>query len=593
LLSNAHEPEFDGSTQFRWTTGNTRIAFDRAIAVGPSELRIVAGAHPPGLDPPTFSIIADGARLGPLPLGEQRRIYRVLVPERLAWSPQLTVALETSTVIVPPDTRAVGMRLEGATLSMLGGRMRWPAPGLVLAQALLLGALLVIGRRLALRSALLAGLLIAAAALELAVLATQPLVAASFTQRLALAGITLAAATVVLLPALEHAGSRVSGLDKQYMRTLWALTLLALGLRLIGALYPLYSAHDLPLNVERLERTISGTLISTNRSFEFRSGVTIYPPGPYLALLPALLAGVSPALLVQGGNAIVDGLGALAVGVLALRLGAGRRVALLATLLYAALPVMLTSLYWGHSAQVFGQGLMAPLALALLAAFNQPRRRAWFLAGALLACAFLSHIGVTIIALGWLGLLWLLVRARNTVSTHTWRQLTLTLLAAGLVGLALVYGPALALKVDQTAQVGERVLNERYASQFLIWRALLISFYTLGPALLAAGFITLALAPGKLHLPSGGTDLLLAWGAVTLLFCAVEVVTGLQVRYFVFFAPLACLLIALALDRLAGYGRIGMLVSWAIALALVVQGSAAWYNAVLNDVQMSMVPLLR
>ncbi|HEU5087770.1 MAG TPA: hypothetical protein VFT99_10000, partial [Roseiflexaceae bacterium] len=377
------------------------------------------------------------------------------------------------------------------------------------------------------------GVLIGVAALAALLVASQVPAVVVYTARLALAAVALACCTWLLLPTVERAGAALSDADAALVRSLWAITLCAIGVRLAGALYPVYSAHDLPLNVERLVRTIGGTLVSTNRSFEFRSGVTVYPPGPYLALLPAFLPGLSAGLLVQAGNAMVDGLSALATGLLALKLGANRRTAQFAAVLYAGLPVMLTSLYWGHSAQIFGQALMAPLAITLLVAFERPRFRYWAIASALLAAAFLSHIGVTVIAIAWMGALWLLARVRATLAWRPWWHLTLALGAAGIAGLALVYGPTLALKAEQTAQVGERVLHEAYSSQILISRAAVISFYQFGWPLALAG---LAFLPRIWSRTRGASDMLVAWIAVALLFCAIELITGLQARYFVFAA---------------------------------------------------------
>jgi hypothetical protein len=590
LLRGAHAPERDGGRLFRWTSAATHLIFDRSELSSASELQLSVGGYAPGLAPATFDLEIDGAAFATLPAPTSPRVYHVLLPGRSWWNPQLDVTLRSAALAVPPDTRSVGLRLEGAGLRRLSAGVDWPPGALLAAQATLLAAVGALGRRLAWRAPTLGATLALAACLLFALVATQPLVAAIYTWRLALAGVALWLATLVVLPLVERFAHDADLGGAAVARQVWALMLVALAIRLVGALYPFYGAHDLELNVERLVRTIGGTLVSTNRSFEFRSGVTIYPPGPYLALVPALLASLGPGLLVQAGNAVVDGLGACATGLLALQLGAGRRAALLATLLYAAVPVMLTSLYWGHSAQVFGQNLMAPLALVLLHAFARPTRRLWLSAGALLACAFLSHIGVTILAIGWLGLAWVALRMRSTLAPGAWRQLTLMLAGAGLAGLALVYAPALALKVDQTAEVGQRVLRESYASQILISRAWLISFYPLGLPLAVAG---LALAPGMLRMPRGGWELAGAWLVVALLFCLVELATGLQVRYFVFLAPLVCVSIGLALERLARLGGAWPALAWAVALALVVQGAAAWYNGVFNDIQMSMVPLLR
>ncbi len=243
----------------------------------------------------------------------------------------------------------------------------------------------------------------------------QPLLIASYIARLAVALALLAALTFGLLPRAERACAWIG--PPQIVRALWGITLLACAVRLAGSLYPLFFGFDLGLNTDRLIQNLSGQLVITRRSIEFHNGITIYPPGPYLAFMPSLLLGLAPAMVVQASMALFDGLAAFAVGALARALGAGPRAALLAALLYAAVPVGLTGLWFGLTAQVFGQALMAPLALAALAAFREPQRwRRWAVAGALLGMATLSHIGVTIVAFVWLGLAWLLLARRSATA---------------------------------------------------------------------------------------------------------------------------------------------------------------------------------
>jgi hypothetical protein len=124
----------------------------------------------------------------------------------------------------------------------------------------------------------------------------------------------------------------------------------------------------------------------------------------------------------------------------------------------------------------------------------------------------------------------------------------------------------------------------------LIWRAYQISFYEIGLAFLPIGLV---IGWRNLRFPAGAGEIGIAWIIAALAFCAVELATGLQVRYLVFLAPIACIVIALVLDSLAVRGRFGNLAAWSIATLMVVQGCAAWYNGTFMDVQMSMVPLLR
>jgi hypothetical protein len=427
----------------------------------------------------------------------------------------------------------------------------------------------------------------------------QPLLLASYTARLAIALALLAVLTYWLLPWAERACAWIG--TPQIVRALWGITLLACALRLAGSLYPLFSGFDLGLNTDRLIQNLSGQLVITRRSIEFHNGITIYPPGPYLAFMPSLLLGLAPAMVVQGSMALFDGLAAFAVGALARALGAGQRAALLAALLYAAVPVGLTGLWFGLTAQVFGQALMAPLALAALAAFREPQRwRRWAIAGALLGMATLSHIGVTIVAFVWLGLAWLFGfgywrwQARHDGKsaidkTRTIRY-ALTLVVCGILGVMLLYIDVAALKVQQLGTIGRDLASEGYQPIYtLIWRGFLNAFHPLVLWLMPLGLLLLL----RRRLPPGAGALALAWLGTALLFLLIEISTGLQVRYIYFLIPVACVLGSLLLDRLAARGLWARRVAWLAALLLVAQGSAYWLNAAFNDQMMSMVSLLR
>jgi hypothetical protein len=584
-LVGTHDLEQDGVRRFRWTTAEAEYQID-APGPGPLVVTLHLGAPPPTGGAKALQLHVPGQIID-LPLAQQPRSYYVLTTATVDLAPTYPIRITSATTTVPPDPRPIGMRFEGLELSLASGP-RLPALALILAEGCLLILTAALAARLGSPWFVTGILLLALSGGMLAICWLAPTIATTFLTRLAYAALALGLITFSFLGRAEqHANTW--GVTPAFLRIATAIVLLACSIRLIGALYPLYQAHDLPLNLERLLRTIGGTLISTNRSYEFRSGVTIFPPGPYLALLPALLSGVSPLLLVQGGNALVDGVAGLAVIVLTRTIGLSQRAACLAGLVYAAMPVMLTSLYWGHNAQVFGQALMAPVALALLYGIRRPGAHGFTIAALLLTFAFLSHIGVTIVAIAWLGLAWLLLGARKTINTRMWLNLTIALGLAGLAGLVLVYGPALALKLEQTNAVGERVLGERYASYGLIWSAYRISFYQLGLPILPIGLILLR----RQNLRPGASELGLAGIITALCFCGVELLTGLQVRYFVFLAPIACILMAYTLDRLASHGRIGMLLAGGLTLVMLIQGCISWYNGTFLDLQMSMVPLLR
>ncbi|HEU5100240.1 MAG TPA: hypothetical protein VFU22_14530, partial [Roseiflexaceae bacterium] len=522
-------------------------------------------------------------------IDDRPRIYRVLVPPSATPLGGLTVDLQSGTVTAPPDMRPLGLRFEAATLDALApSGLVWPAPAQALVSLLLLpvGALLLWRLQLPMR-AIVAAITLAGVALA-AVYHRQQLLTDSYVLRLLVALVVLTAATYWLLPIVERLGAWLA--PPSLMRMLWALTALACMIRLAGALYPAFDAFDLALNVDRLLKTLGGTLVITKRSIEFRNGITIYPPGPYVVLLPGLLLGLAPKLLVQAGIAIIDGCGALTTGLLARALGASGRAAILSALIYAAAPISLTALWWGLSAQAFGQALMSPLALTILLALRRPRPRNWASVGLLFSMALLTHIGVAILAVVWLGLAWLALRLRGTTRPALWWRLTLVLAIGGLFSFALIYIDVVGLKLQQMYEVGEKVQTSGYVPAYsLIARGFLIAFDPLGLFLLPAGLLLL----WRRRLPHGGAELIGAWVGAVVLFWAIEMYSGLQVRYIYFLTPLACIMIGALLDRLAPRGVVARRVAWAVALLLLTQGSVYWLTSALTGVQMSMVPLLR
>ncbi|NJM06225.1 hypothetical protein HC891_08550 [Candidatus Gracilibacteria bacterium] len=558
----------------------------------------------------------NGRALAAIQPDERARRYMIAVPPAIAPLGSFDIALQSATFSVPPDPRLLGVRVEGVALRSIGASFAWPPLAQLLAQAGLLGLTTLFLLRLNLpRSVSIGSLIIVATALGAAAWA-YPLLALPLFVRLLVAFVLLLALTLALLPWLERA--LAPWMPADLTRALWAIGLLGCVLRLGGALFPTFAAHDVKLNVDRLLTVINGTLVLTNESFEFGGGMTVYPPGPYLFLMPGLLFNLAPQLLVQGGIAIFDGLCAAMVGGLAyvvrkntgyrIQDSEGQRAALFAALLYAVVPVPLTSLFYGHTAQVFGQGLMVPLALALLYALQRSQRSSttaiyhwqssnlqspvvgWLAVGSFLTVALLSHIGVTILALAWMGLFWLALLLRRTINCTTWLQLTATLAASAFLGFLFAYSPVVMMHVQQFGQVSERVTGDAILPSYnLIAKAWWISFQPLGLALFIAGM----LFAWPRHMPPGGGELMATWFGAALFFCVVELLTGLQVRYLTFLAPPACIFAALFLDKIAAYGRLPRTAAWATVALLLAFGATYWYRGVLGIEALSMVPVLR
>jgi hypothetical protein len=415
-----------------------------------------------------------------------------------------------------------------------------------------------------------------------------PLLVYSYVLRWTVALGLLLLLTFVLLPLAERHLTWIA--PPPLLRTLWGIALLACAIRLTGSLHPLFEAFDLGLNVERFLKTVAGDLVVTSRSIEFRNNITVYPPGAYLTLLPLALLHIPPPLLIQGSLAIIDGFGALTTGALARMLGTDRRTAIFSALVYAAVPIHLTALWFGLTAQIFGQALTAPLAIALLIALRSDRWRDWLAAGFILTISLLTHIGVAITNVAWLGLIWLLVRWRRELSVAAWWRFAGIVAISCLISFISIYGVVAILKIEQFLLTVEKVQTSGYVPAYgLIARAFPVSFTALGLLLIPPGLLLLL----RKRLPIGGSTLIVGWVGVVLIFLAIELISALQVRYIYFVVPLACTAIGLILAALERRAPAGRYAAWGVVVFLLVQSSIVWYTAAAEDVMMSMIPLLR
>jgi hypothetical protein len=589
MLDGFHDMERDARAPYRWTMGDAH-ALLAAPGIGEgTALRLTIGSAVPGGAPSDLDVTAGAAAPLRFRLAPEPRVYQLLLPPGAVGAGNLAVGLRSATAVVPPDTRAVGVRVEQLSARGIGLGPRFPAPSTLLFQAVILAATGLIALRVGLPwPAAVAAVLAVAAALALLPY-RYAVVIPVYLARLAAAWALLAALTWLALPLLERRPAWLGPPDEA--RALWGVTMLACAIRLAGALYPPFAAYDLLLNLGRLMATVGGTLVATNESFEFGGGVTVYPSGPYLVLMPGMLAGLTPKLAVQGGINLLDGLATLGVAALGRALGMRRLALLFACLAYAAVPINMSTLYHGHTAQAFGQALMAPLAVALLLGMRGVGGRWPWIAGyVLLSAALLSHIGVTILAVAWLGLAWLALTASRRLGWPTWRRLTLTLGLGGLTGLVFVYGPTILSHLSIVTGLNFGGAGVAPAPAYnLIAKAWWISYSPLGLLLAAA---SIPLVPWR-RLPMGGAELLGAWAGAAALFWAVEMLTGLQVRYLVFLVPLVCLLIGLGLERLAELRVVGRVAAWGLAVSLVFLGAWVWFPGTFERVAPSMVMLLR
>jgi hypothetical protein len=376
------------------------------------------------------------------------------------------------------------------------------------------------------------------------------------------------------------------------VRLLWALMLVAVGLRLVGVLYPTFGGQDLGRNINRFITTITGQLVIIAPSGEFARGLTIYPPGPYLGLAPLVALSDDLGTILQGGLATMDGFTALLVGLVARRLGAGRAAVRVALVLYAGNIAAFGAMAYSFSAQIYGQWFTAPiLLLLLLDAPKMPRPRTWVLVFLLVGFQALSHIGVMFLAVGWMGL-------TLAVLTLAWRRITWWGWFGYVAMCALAFAFLYIFIVDETLSHASReVLPGEPGVLFPGYRILLVNglrlaYTDIGLALMPLGLWLI----WRAHRRASGAPLRTLAPAVGMLlaiifFVLVDLVLNVQVRYFYFSLPLALAAIAMPLGLLAERGRLGQLAAWGVTLAMIAPYLALWFGATLAEGKISMTPL--
>ena len=583
FLTNVSGIETDGAGQaYRWTLGESTFRLAPTSANSAVLVTFELGGRPQA----GRLTLSDGLRdLGTFTATAAPQRIAVLLPQR---SQPLALKLHSDTFTPPNDSRALGLKLHGVTLTVAPETL--PLPPLVpyASQLVLLLVGWVMAGRLGgggrLRMVL---AIVLAVALAVALRVTLP-VADVYFVRLAVAGLVLLAATMLVLPYLV---ALLAG-DRREARLLWALMLAACGIRAIGALFPTFAGQDLHYHINWFKEVLSGDMFLAVHSSEFAGGAIVYPPGTYAALAPGVLLTPDLQVLLQGVLALLDGTGALFVALLAYRLGLGRQTARFGAVLYAGSLPTFTALAYGFSAQVFAQWFIAPLALALLYAADARTVRSWALAMLLLLFPLLIHVGVAILAVTWVSAVLLLLFVRR--DHRQWWALVFWA-AAGVLSVLLVYSYGLEgmlLHGREVVQGSASAPNATSAGVLkgltpLMFKGARLAYSEIGLVLLPIGVWLVARARLTWSQRVVAGALLLT----VLFYFVVDLFLGLQVRYFYFAIPLVLTLIAHALAALERWRRWGGYVAWALALFMCAQGTAQWWLATFGDLHLSLTPL--
>lgn len=582
-----HREQLETRT-YRWARGDAQIILPVG-QVGPTIVSAELHSAPQPAGRPLELNIQAGSEQLRFAVGEAERSYRLLLPPEAVHAGALRLRLASTTVTPPGDDRLLAVALDRVAVRPAAGTARpaWPLVGIELVVVAAVAGVLWANRAPA-GGVAIGGLLAAAllAALNLGGrywlgLAAWPLAGV---------GGALVAASLVARRLLPHGRSD----EARFAQRLWLVVLGGAAVRLLGVGMPGFAFHDLDIQSILFFRVLGGEVYLFETAHEFAGGQTFYPSGPYLLILPLLLLRPVAIFALQAGGALIDACGPLLLALIARELGLSRRAALLAAAILAVLPMQFTALWWGFFTNISGQALFLCVAWLLLRYARVPSGWGVALLGVALCMVLLSHVGVLLLAGATLALTLAFSWLRPRLAGPAWRGLLLAGLGAGLfVGLAYVsfvaapmLGSAQGVLLGGDRLSPERVAEERaYIARILpvaVWRGMgMLPFLALVPGL--------PLIWRRAQRPLG-RSLALAWLVAPLLFCIVELVALVQVRYIYFLGPLCCLASAATLERL--WARRGGRPVVVVVLALLVWlGLWLWFNAAVIGIKPSLVPL--
>jgi hypothetical protein len=584
LLRNFYAQEANAAGEtYRWSSNDSTIVVSGAALTPAVRARLLIGGTPAdaGQSLPT-ELTVNGRNWGTFAVASTPRRYELLLPSDTGAS--LRLGLSSPLTRAPGEERALGVRLDAVELQLGAGPLL-PLPLHLLAQLACLLLLIPICGALRLPRRATIGLLIAAALL-LALLqaAALPLMGMYLPR---LVGVC-AALALLTTTALPFARRQLSWVAERDLRWLWGVMLLACLLRMLPMLYPPFATHDLPLNLKRLDAVTRGVLVLIAPSAEFAGEMTIYPPAPYVALLPTYLLLDSRPLVLQFGLALLDGTGALFVGLLALRLHAGSLAGRMAALLYAGSSIGFTVLWWGFTAQAFGQWFTAPLALLLIAAAKAGQVRTWLLAGLAFLVALLTHAGVAVLAVVWVTLVLGLLLIWARLPWRWWRGALLFYVGTGVLAFVLLYADVFLFMIGETRDAGATAVNDLFGGVTqLFLKGLLLAYTPVGLAFVVVGLWRLW---GRLT-EWGQRAVVLGWVGTVLVFVVVDLLFGLIVRHFYFLLPLACVAGAFLLAELSRRNLWLRGLAWALVALYALNGLLLWWLATVEYIKPTMAPL--
>ncbi len=460
--------------------------------------------------PPTLTVRAGPSGEIVFPLRLQRATYRLYVPPHALPDGVLRLQMATEPWQNPDDRREdMGIALSGPVrvVGVPSAGPVFPDRALLLAYplglVLLWVALRIIG--FSPNGALLL-LLPLAVGVPLATLVQAPRVGFGAGWALQMGALSVASAVVCVLvvpPLLRRVESvPPAGL----MRWLLLLLVLSFALKFGGRLYPESMPGDLQLHVNRSIQTLQGQVYieAQHRGLPFP-----FPNGPYIMIVPFMVAGVDLRLLLQITLGIYEAATVALLYVIVARGVGSARWGIVAASIYALTAGGFMNTWFMFHTQVAAQtASLLLLALLVVAWPRYQRPPAWWGLVVLFVLVFLGHIGLfintSLVGIMIVPLLWW--RMKRAEAQRGVRWLLGAGVAAAAFAFAFYYSAFFNLIVEQTTGVMTQGLNEvterppipRETTLWVTWEGGFMTHFGFFPVLLAlAG--ALILSDGRLR----------------------------------------------------------------------------------------------
>ncbi len=594
VVHHFHSVEEDArGTPYRWTHDHSTITLHGSASVERAALTLHLGGMPEHVPlPHTVQTRLDGEEWLTFQVGSKPRAYGLLLPPPTLRDGSLNLELLTEATRVPPDPRKLGVRLDRVSLQWMGSSPVLPTWPVLLVQGLIIAAVLALAWYLALPRWSVAVIAVSLVVALGWLAGSNVLIAPAWLARIFVTSLAL----LVLLwggaPALRRVVSPAGAASlppperRSGLQWLWLITILAVALRMVVILSPPFEPHDWYIHRKRIIDFLNGAFVLYDKPAEFSTRLTVVPPAPYLFFAPFTLLTSNPVVAMQGVYAFFDGITALLVGVLTRFFGGSLRAASIAALIFALFPLNLTALWWGFGPQVIGQCFTVLFVLFL--AWSQPLTRCgWVLAWLVFTLLLLSHVGAGILGgfllAGYLALTWLFRRNEE----HRWKGWGLTMITSGAAVTLLLYSAVNAMQLSGLSS-NERLGWDEGDVFRVQWTlaSLNVSFSPAGVVLPILSVAFLVASASHAH-----RWILGAWLACAGGFFAIDLATGLQVRYAYFLVPLVAAGLGMVLD---GYltrpprSRLGWVVAGCLVGLIGVAGLHLWWEGIFAGIKPSL-----